>query len=162
MLGQFPLFLKYKQVGTKIWLRSALASVNEQYDHLNVKAADFGRAALEDKWEPIPLDRKDPTLKEATKAVDAVIEAVEADNGYAVHAPSEREYVLSRLKAVSETLKQKAQIHWMDVKTFALEPLGRLIKRFGPAAVGTVAVVARKAIFEWLKANYSKALDWFM
>jgi len=134
--------------------------VNKQYDELDITQDDFNNNLVEAQWEPIPLDRRDERLSGATEALDAAIGAIETDNGYAVHAVAEREYVLSNLRSASKALKEQTQIYWMQVKVFALEPLGRIIKRFGPAAVGMAALAARQAIFDWLKANFAKALDW--
>jgi hypothetical protein len=69
--------------------------------------------------------------------------------------------VVSRLTAFSQALKEKSEVYWADVKANALEPLGRVVKRFGPAAVGVAAVAARNAITEWLKTNWSNFLDLF-
>jgi hypothetical protein len=40
------------------------------------------------------------------------------------------------------------------------DPLARVISRFGPAAVGVAASAAKAAMFDWLKKNFTKALDW--
>jgi hypothetical protein len=158
---RFSLFRKLWMVGDKkAWLLSAVQKVNEQYDNLKMKAEDFAPFNVETEWEPIPLDRSDESLQSATEGVDAAIEAIEGDNGYAVHAPRERKYVLFNLKNFSKVLKEQSQIYWMQLRTFALEPLARVIKRFGPAATGVVASAAKAAILDWLKKNFAKALDW--
>jgi hypothetical protein len=157
---KFPLFRKYRDSGSRSWLRSALSAVNSQYDELEVMSDDFADNVIEVKWEPIPLDRADKQLQTATKAVDSAIQAIESDNGYAVNVPRERDYVLSNLKTIQNALKEKTQIYWIELKTFGIDPLTKVIKRFGPAAVGIAALAARKALFEWLKTNFSKALDW--
>jgi hypothetical protein len=53
----------------RAWLITALAKVNDQYDQLNIKAADFTRVDKDIEWEPLPLDRNDETLIAATKAL---------------------------------------------------------------------------------------------
>jgi len=154
---KYPVFEKFGVV-SKPWLRSALRSVNDSFDELKLTPDDF--EARDSVWEPIPLNRSDDTLVAATAAVDAAIDAAESDNGYAVHAPGEREYVVSSLKSFSDILKNKAQVTALQIKTFAIEPLTRLIRRFGPAALGVTADAAKQAIFEWLKANFAKAISW--
>jgi len=154
-----PLFGKFHQLGRggPRWLKSALVGVNDLYAKLGVKAEDFTAARQGTQWEPIPLERSDEKLRKASEALDEAVEKIEADNGYAVAAPGEREYVLTNLKHVAKILKEQSQVYWMQIKTFALEPLGRVIQRFGPSAVGVVARAARDALTDWLKETFS---DW--
>ena len=154
-------FRKFAEVNSWTWLRSAIRSVNGSYDQLKITPEDFESAVVDSQWEPIPLDRNDEKLQEATKALDNAIQAIEGDNGYAVKVHAEREYVLSRLKSIRATLKEKAQVVWPELRANAIDPLARVIRRFGPAAVGVAAVAARNAIVEWLKANWSKFIDLF-
>ncbi len=153
------LFRKYNQLANKDWLRSAIRSVNETYDSLQVEPSDFSQDTIEIEWEPIPLDRSNEALIQATEQVQKAINSIEQDNGYAANAPGEREYVLSNLKAFQKAAEQ-SEIYWLQIKTFALEPLARVIKRFGPAALGIAATAARESIVEWLKIAFSKALHW--
>jgi hypothetical protein len=154
-------FQKYTQIRSMAWVRDAVRSVNETADRLAVEDTDFEPAILDQQWEPIPLDRNDEKLKEVTKALDDAISSIEADNGYAANVPAEREYVLTNLKDFRKAVKEKTELYWPQIKANALAPLGRVIKRFGPAAVGVAAVAARTAIIEWVKANWPKFLDWF-
>ncbi len=154
------LFRKFKQVGDRNWLQRALRSVDNAYEQLQITELDFDPDEMEIQWEPIPLDRSDGTLDRAIEAVGNVIEAIEQDNGYAANAGGEREYVLSNLKAFQRAVSEQAEIYWMQIKTFALTPLGKVITRFGSAAVGIAATAARDLILEWLKIAFSKALDW--
>jgi hypothetical protein len=155
-----PLFRKYSQIANKDWLKSAIRSVNAAYDNLQVEPLDFSQDNFEIQWEPIPLDRSNEALIQATEEVQKAIKSIEQDNGYAANAPGEREFVLSNLKAFQRALTEHSEIYWLQIRTFALEPLGRVIKRFGGAAVGIAATAARESILEWLKTAFSKALDW--
>ena len=147
-------------MGDRNWLQRALRSVDNAYEQLQITELDFDPDEMEIQWEPIPLDRSDGTLDRAIEAVGNVIEAIEQDNGYAANAGGEREYVLSNLKAFQRAVSEQAEIYWMQIKTFALTPLGKVITRFGSAAVGIAATAARDSILEWLKIAFSKALDW--
>jgi hypothetical protein len=157
----FAAFRKYSEIKSWSWLRSTIKAVNDSADRLNIEDADFEPAVVDTQWEPIPLDRADQKLQETTRALDDAIESIEGDNGYAANVPAEREYVLSKLKRTSSDLKEKTILYWPEVKANALEPLGRVIKRFGPAAVGVAALAARTAIIEWIKTNWPRFMDWF-
>lgn len=158
--NEYVVFKKFAVIATEEWLRRAILSVNEQYGTLDIQASDFDEVTNDQNWEPIPVDRSDPKLDAAIKAVDRAIESIESDNGYAATLPGEREYVLSGVKTVSRLLKQESQIFWMQLRTFAVDPLNRVIKRFGPAAVGLAARAAKDALFDWLKDHLHKVLDW--
>jgi hypothetical protein len=154
------LFKKYREVANKDWLRRAIRSVNETYDSLEIDPKDFSQESVEIQWEPIPLDRSDEASTRVAEDLQNAITSIEQDNGYAANSPGEREYVLSNLKSFQKTVTEKSEIYWLQIKTFALEPLGRVIKRFGAAAVGIAATAARESILAWLKTAFSKALDW--
>jgi hypothetical protein len=151
---KYPLFKRFKDIGSDVsWLLAALARVNERYVELGVRGADFDPATSEPQWEPIPLERDDAALQKAAESLDVAIAEIEGDNGYAVHAPGERDYVLTGLKAIRKVLSENVQIYWMQIDTFALKPLQLVISRFGSAAVGIAASAARAALVEWLKGK---------
>jgi hypothetical protein len=160
---KFVPFAKYKQAkNDKDWIIAALHSVNNTYDALKMTADDFELAQQEPEleWEPLPIDRADPKLQEVEEKLDEAIAAIQGDNGYAASVPGEREYVLSHLRSFSETLKNKAEVYGRQIKTDAIEPLTRVVKRFGDAVVGIAAASARAALFEWLKAHWPKLVAW--
>jgi hypothetical protein len=145
----------------KDWLRTAVRRVNETYHNLGIQDADFELDATEAEWEPIPLDRDDQRLKKVIDAVDSAVVAIEGDNGYPVVAPGEREYVVENLKRFQTILRESTQILWIQVKQYGLEPLTKVIKRFGEAATGVAAAAAKQALLDYLKRNFTKILDWF-
>lgn len=156
--GQFyPAFAAFAHVKNYDWLRAALADVNQHYDALLIAPADFSDAAPS-LWEPLPLERNDERQIEAAKAVDEAIAKIEADNGYAANVPGERDYVIQSLKTFSTTLKESAQTTAMQVKTFALDPLALVAKRFAGAALELAAGAAKEAILAWLKAKFGALL----
>lgn len=140
------------------WVRAALVSVNREFDKHLIMLGDFDQQRSE--WEPIPLDRVDPQLNAAIDAIDEAIEMVRSDNGYSATLPEERTFVLDSLANASQTLKEANSTSWPYVRTYALEPLGRLIRRFGAAAIGIAATVARDSLLTWLKAAGVKIIDW--
>jgi hypothetical protein len=150
-------FVKFHAAGySTAWIVEAIETVNFAYNQHGLTPDDFEGPDERAQWEPLPLDRSDPILISAQEALETAIGQIEADNGYAVHAPGERSYVLSSLKAVGKALKEEGQITAMYVKTFALEPLARVVARFGPGAVGVVAAAARAALTDWLKSMLTK------
>lgn len=44
-------------------------------------------------------------------------------------------------------------------QSIRLEPLGRVLASFGPAAVGVIAAGAKDALLDWLKKNFATVLD---
>lgn len=40
----------------------------------------------------------------------------------------------------------------MQIRQFAIEPLGRVVQRFRDAATGVAAAAAKAALIEWLKS----------
>jgi hypothetical protein len=154
---EIPIFRTYSGIKNQTWLQQAITDVNEHYSSLKISPSDFDEP-LPDVWAPLPLDRSDSKLIEATAKVDAAIAEIEADNGYAVNVPGERDYVLHSLKSFSKTLKEEAQITGMQIKTFAIDPLTVVTKRFAGAALSLVAGAAKEAILNWLKAKFGEFL----
>jgi hypothetical protein len=153
----FPIFLRYSEIRNADWLKAAIADVNDKYFQLSLTEADFEEAPPS-VWEPLQLDRGDEQLVEVTAKVDEAIASIEADNGYAANVPGERDYVVSSLKAFSKTLKENAQITVMQIKTFALEPLGLVLNRFAGSALALVAAAAKDSLLTFLKSKFGALL----
>jgi hypothetical protein len=145
------------------WLRGALESINQKFDALDIKPADFEKLKeldeSSDGWAPIPLERPDEKLENVVEALEATIEELRGDNGYGTKRPEEKAYILEKLRPVTKRLKEDLEISWMYLKNFALEPLTLLIKRFGQAALGIAAASAKEAIKSWLKGKGISFLD---
>jgi hypothetical protein len=155
-----PLFYRHSLAPNgERWLIQALDGVNKAFDELKIASEDFISAPDVDEWEPLPVDRSDPQLEKAIKNLDEVIEQVRSDNGYSAKLPEERSYILDKLTAVSRKLKTEATISWTYLNEFALKPLGQLVKRFGGAAAGLAAVVARDSLIGWMKTFGARAID---
>ncbi|KQY99578.1 hypothetical protein ASD45_01275 [Pseudolabrys sp. Root1462] len=130
---------------------------NQLLDGLHTQIPD----AREDNadWEPLPLDRTDPNLNSVIKTLEKVIDDVHGDNGYSAEHPEERRYVQDKLTVAIKTLKEEASISLAYAQAFIVEPLSRLIKRFGSAALGVAATAAREAFTTWLKSKGINFLD---
>ena len=161
--NKLPLFDVYRELKDLDWLISGILTVNEKYNQIGIIDADFMDRFVdpngEPEWEPIPLDRSDERLITATTKLDEAIQQIEQDNGYAVSSPGERDYVIENLKHVSKILKEQGKIYVMQLKTYAIEPLVRVINRFGPAAAGVAAATAKEALKDWLKGIIAHGLD---
>lgn len=154
-------FYKYSIAGptAKTWLLQALNSINSRYSEMKIEPADFEKENV--GWEPIPLDRSNEKLHEATAALERTIEAVRVDNGYASTRPEEKAYVMDNLRAAAKKLKEDESVSWMFLKKYTLEPLGILSRRFGQAAIGITALATRTAILDWLKGIGVRVLESF-
>jgi hypothetical protein len=124
------------------------------------KPEDF-ETAPPDEWEPIPIDRQNPAFQEMQRTLEIAVREIESSNGYASSAPEERSYVVDQLTRLRDVLKTEAQVRWMVIKTFGIDSLAIVAKRFGKAAVGMAALAASRALQEWLKKAATKAIEWF-
>jgi hypothetical protein len=158
---KIPVFARYGELQNLPWLAEALADIDQSFQNLGLSHEDFEQPPLS-VWEPLPLDRTDEDLRDATAKVDEAIAQIEADNGYAANVPGERDYVVESLKSFSTTLKESVQITGMQVKTFALDPLNAVIQRFKGAALALVAGAAKEAIGVWLKAKFGALITWLL
>lgn len=95
------------------------------------------------------------------RTLEVALDEIAGSNGYASSAPEERNYVVAQLTRLRDALKTEAQVHWMMIKTFGIDPLAILAKRYGKAAIGIVATATLQAMQEWLKKVATKAIEWF-
>lgn len=140
------------------WLHTALGDISDQYEMLGIKSSDFATVE-EAEWEPMAINRDDPKFKAVAELVDEAIEQIEGDNGYPVHAPEEREYVVSSLKNFRKLISENASLYAQQIKVFAIDPLTQAVKRFGEAGAGLAASAAKQAVFEYLKSHAAKILN---
>jgi hypothetical protein len=154
---QIPLFRRFAQIRSVDWLHQAIKDVNTRHRNLPIEPSDFDEPTVS-LWEPLPLDRSDENLIEVTEKIDDAIRDIEGDNGYAANVPGERDYVIQSLKAFRTTLEESAQITGMQIKTFALDPLALVMKRFAGAGLELVAGAAKDAVVTWLRVKFAALL----
>jgi hypothetical protein len=142
------------------FLHDALRSVNQAAWQVSPKTEDF-EMGPPDEWEPIPIDRQNPAFREVQRTLEIAVREIESNNGYASAAPEERNYVVSQLTRLRDALKTETRVQWMVIKTFGIDPLAIVVKRFGKAVVGIAAAAASQALQEWLKKAATKAIEWF-
>jgi len=141
---------------TKSWIVSAIDTINMEYHRHNISDDDFVSFDEEDVWEPIPIDHENESLVSAEKELDKAIQAIESNNGYAAEVPGERQHVVDSLKQFREILKNRSETFWPQVKSLAIDPLTRVVRRFGDAATGIAASAAKQALIGWLKDVFGK------
>ncbi|WP_315812906.1 hypothetical protein [Bradyrhizobium sp. SZCCHNR2028] len=161
-------FNRYKLAGEgrASWLHKALENIGEQIKSAQTQtdqedddeassSDDFG----EESWAPIPLERTDKLQQTAVEALERTLKELRGDNGYAVAHPEEKAFVQDAIASVTKRLKEDSQISWIYIREFAVKPLMILIARFGKAALGVTASVARDSLFSWLKNKGGGFLD---
>jgi len=148
---------KYKAAG-KAWLKDAISQVNRAYAQLRIQPDDF-KAVEESEWQPIPIDRQGAEIKRVEEALEEAIEKIEGDNAYPVHAPDERKYVLTNLKAFKRFLSENTSIYISQVDAFVIQPVKLVIARYGSAATGLAGTAVRQAVFDWIKTHAAKLLS---
>ena len=163
-LGQNQTTYSVRMDGFRITKRGILTVEGYKDEHYTALKADLtisttASTAETPKWEPIPLDREDTLQKQATAALDRVMEELRKDNGYGVSYPEEKAFIQDKLSTLAQRLKNSSQISWMYLSEFAIKPLGMLITRFGKASIGIAASAAKEAISSWLKSKGIHFLD---
>jgi hypothetical protein len=150
---------KFKDLnGDQMWLTGILFELEERAKQFGITEKDYNEPDLE--WEPIPLDRTEPELQKAITRIDEVVEAVRSDNGYAATLPEERAFVLDGLTVFATRLRNSDTISVPFLQAYGLTNITKLIKRFGLAAVGVLAMSALEGIKGWLKTKTGGALEW--
>ena len=140
------------------WINSAVESLDKALVEQRIKEVDFEKPDTE--WAPLPVERSNPKLQEATRKLDETIAAIDADNGYNATLPEEKAYVVENLRDAVAKLKKEDTISYGYLKRKVINILDVVIRRFGKAAVGLTAQAARAAIFDWLKEIGAKVLHW--
>jgi hypothetical protein len=115
----------------------------------NAEPAETSELAGDDFWEPLPLERSSVELQNGLESLQAVYEAVRADNGYAATYPKERASVVDTLFEGVRWLKEKSQITKRAFVTLILDPLKKIIDRFKEALPGALAKSAIDALVKY-------------
>lgn len=157
-LPPFNIYNRVSELSIKLWMQRALSSINRLLTTL--EPAELSGVAEEpgqgdetppDEWQPLPLDRNNEKLQNAISSLDAVVEHVKGDNGYAATVPEERSYVLERLSALSEKLKHASSVSIGYIKRSGMDILLMVSKRFREGAVDVTATTARENIIAWIR-----------
>lgn len=139
------------------WLRDALLQVEALADKFGVSSADY--EALDNEWTPLLIDREEPEFTAALQKVEEAVEEIRSDNGYAATFPDERDFVLERLSALVNRLRNASSISFAYVKRNGLDTLSRLVRRFVGAAKELAFAAAREAVKDWLRKRGITFLD---
>lgn len=159
MEKRYSVFARHEQqADSKIWLVEAHRKINSDWMQIQYEKDE----PPPDIWQPIPVERDDPLANQAEVALEKAIDAIRSDNGYGATHPEERRHVLDHLTACARRMKEETHIAWMYLKTFALEPLAAVIKRFGKAATGLAATEARDALIKWAREKGGEIIRFFL
>ncbi len=139
LIGVCPLYEKVAILGDKSerfrWVERAL----HQIELAQAETVNDGQLNSRfDEWAPLDLDLASEHVSEVSETLDELIEAVEADNGYAVTLPAERNAVLESLKAGRANLRA-GEIARRAVSTLIVEPAKQVASKFKNAATGILA-----------------------
>lgn len=100
-------------------------------------------------WMPLPIDRESLAFSEMESSVVEAIDAIEKDNGFAVHFPEERAGILQTMKDGLDWIASKSPTR-AQVRFGLLAPLTWIITRFGDGLVVEAAKKAAAKIVDWL------------
>jgi hypothetical protein len=100
-------------------------------------------------WMPLPIDRKSVAFTEMESSVVEAIDAIEKDNGFAVHFPEERAGILQTLRDGLDWISSKSPTR-AQVRFTLLTPLTWIVTRFGEGLAAEVAKKAAEKIVSWL------------
>jgi hypothetical protein len=102
-----------------------------------------------ESWEPLAIDRENPTFIDMRSSVIDAIDNIERDNGLAVHLPEERDGILQTLKDGLEWVTARSPTR-AQIRACLISPLTRIITKLGEGIVVESCKKAAAKIFEWL------------
>jgi hypothetical protein len=106
-----------------------------------------------DDWVPLPIDREATEYLEAVESLEAAIETIRADNGFAAHYPEEREEILSSLNEGLEWLRNKVPTR-AQIKSALIAPLNWVAVTFGDAVTGEIAKKAAQKLVDLIMSFF--------
>lgn len=102
-----------------------------------------------DQWSPLAIDRDDPEFVATLKAVEAALEAIRGDNGYAANEPNERAGIVATLEEGVQWLKERAPTK-AQVQNLVIAPLRWIAVKFAQSVTGQAANAAAQKLWQWL------------
>lgn len=102
-----------------------------------------------DSWRPLPIDRKSSDFVAMHSSVVEAIEAIEKDNGLAMHFPEERAGILQTLKDGLEWITNRAPTK-AQIQASLIGPLTWVITKFGDGIIAEASKKAATKIIHWL------------
>jgi hypothetical protein len=106
-----------------------------------------------DPWSPLPIDRGDSAYLDAVSDVEAALEAVRGDNGFAATYPDQREGILATLEDGLRWLKERCPSR-AQVFSLLVSPLQWLSTNFAKAVIGEAAKKAAQSVVDFLHAFF--------
>jgi hypothetical protein len=110
--------------------------------------------ALEhDPWSPLPIDREDPQYLEAVANVEAALDVIRGDNGFAATYPDQREGIIATLEDGLACLKDRCPSR-AQVFSLLISPLQWLATNFSKAVIGEAAKKAAQSLVDFLHSLF--------
>jgi hypothetical protein len=111
--------------------------------------SEIPKESTADKWEPLPIDRESPEVKDVIAASENALKEIEQSNGYADEHSQERNGVVENIKGTLSALK-KGMPSRQAIISGLLAPLKFIAEKFSSATMGEAAKIAVAAITKWL------------
>ena len=102
-----------------------------------------------DSWQPIQADLTSDSSKEVIASIQAALNSVESDNGFAVNSPRERSTIVYSLKVGIELLRTHLPSR-EQIAVLVLSPLKYVMRVFGQHATAELAKKAFEKVMSWL------------
>lgn len=154
------IFEKFELLGTD-WLFESLNTIVALHDAEALERSDVeGVQSLADDWEPLELEYDTPEAKEFAEKLSEATQAIEGDNGYAVHHPAERQHVVSTLKHLQSELSERAPFTRAKAYDLVVKPLTQVVSRLKNSLTAEAAKSALRAFGKWVENNVANILDW--
>lgn len=109
------------------------------------------RRSLDSQWEPLDLDRTTPPYREAEKAIEDAITAIEQDNEFAATMPEERHGILQTIRNGVDWLKSKNPTK-RQISDMLISPLNWVISNFSKTVMAEIAKKAAEKLWALLNS----------
>jgi hypothetical protein len=140
--------LRNKQSDISYFMRQGDSAIDEiaGLDSIFMTADE----ALEsDPWIPLRIDRDDPVFVETLAEVEAALDVIRGDNGYAANEPDERQGILGTLETGLDWLKNRTPT-FAQIRSWLIVPLEWLATKFAGAIIGEAAKKAAQKLVDYL------------
>ena len=108
---------------------------------------------------PLDLEYDTTEALEFQEKLSEAVSAIEGDNGYAAHHPTERQHVVSSLKHVQAEPNEHAPFTKSKAIDYVVKPLLQVVKRLKQSLTSEAAKGALSAFRKWVEQSIGGVLD---